>query len=57
VEYLEGALVGTAERRGQLLRRVRLDTLKRLAGKLQTAEEPHQPFGRLPLLLALLVLY
>lgn len=57
VEGLQSALVGLVERHAQLFGRVLLGILERLAGKLLTAEEPHQAFGRLPLLLSLLVLY
>ena len=57
VERLQSTLVGFIEPHAQLFGRVCLGILEGLAGKLLTAEEPHQAFGRLPLLLPLLVLY
>jgi hypothetical protein len=56
VEGLQSDFVGFAERIDQLLGRIRLGILKRLASKLHTTEEPHQAFRRLPLLLPFLVL-
>ena len=57
MEGLQSALVGFVERHIQLFGWVCLGILESLACKLLTAEEPHQAFGRLPLLLPLLVLY
>ena len=57
MESLQSDFIGFRERFVQLFRRIGLGILERLAGKLKTTEEPHQPLCRLPLLLALLILY
>jgi hypothetical protein len=57
MECLEGNIVRFTKRDGQLLGRICLCTLERLAGELQTAKEPHQPFRRFSLLLAFLILH
>ena len=57
MESLQSDFIGFRERFVQLFRRISLGILERLAGKLKTTEEPHQSLCRLPLLLALLILY